>query len=155
MDIKDNHIINSESSFTAFVSNARAMFDEYKYSTFSKPRIGEDRSISQNSLLHVWVTEFIAEVAGVSVKAVKKSDIKATKRTLKKSYYNYSGHRFLIERIECKISGQSKNDYTSSADWSSGEMYQFLTWFQLEAANFGVILESKGRFKANQIKENA
>jgi hypothetical protein len=46
--------------------------------------------------------------------------------------------------------GKQRLDYTSSADWKTGEMFMVLTFMQLEAANQGVILESKGEFAKNQ-----
>ena len=57
---------------------------------------------------------------------------------------------WMIQDITNPFNGETKSDYTSSAGYKKGEMFMFLTWLQMMAANDGLILESKGEFAKNQ-----
>lgn len=148
--------INSDASLKAFLANVEALYKEYKYLTYGKPRIGVDRSLDQNALFHVWCTEWIAHTLGKHTKAVLKNEINGMKRTVKKMFLiAYPETKdWMIEVITDYTTGQSKKDYTSSADWKTGEMFMVLTFMQNEAANQGIILESKGEFAKNQREQN-
>ena len=146
---------NSESTFSAFITNARKLYDEHKYLTWPAPRIGPDRSLNQNSLLHVWLTEYAAHLARVDKRDVCKGLLAGMKRATKGRYYAYSGESFMVHTITDPLTGRSKQDYTSSKDWKRGEMFAVLTWLQMEAANDGLILESKGEFNKLQREQNS
>lgn len=147
-------IVNSERSKEEFKSYVDRMFAEHKWLTFSEPRIGEDRSILQNSLLHVWLTELAAHFAKCDKKEVTAGMVEGTKRTVKGCYYREFNEPWMVHQIVCPISGRTRMDYTSSASWKQGEMFHFLTWLQAFAAQHGCILESKGEYAKLQRTQN-
>ncbi len=152
----ESWVINSDSSLKAFIANVQSLYGEHKYITYGKPRIGVDRSLDQNALFHVWCTEWIAYKLGKHVKTVVKQELAGMKRTVKKMFllaYPES-KEWMIQVITDYTTGQSKKDYTSSADWKTGEMFMVLTFMQNEAANQGIILESKGEFAKNQREQS-
>ena len=61
----------------------------------------------------------------------------------------------MIHVVTDPKSGKTKKDYTSSADWKTGEMYQVLTFLQMESANDGLILEAKGQYAKLKREQNA
>lgn len=137
---------NSLSTLKAYIANVEALFAEHKYLTFPAPRIGADRSISQNSIWHVWLTEYAAHLARIDKRDVTKGMLAGMKRATKGRYYAHSSQSFMIHTIIDPKTQRSRNDYTSSKDWKRGEMFAVLEWLQFEAANDGLILESKGEF---------
>ena len=143
---------NSDLTLEACISNARKLYAEHKYLTWTMPRIGADRSMGQNSLLHVWLTEYAAHILRKDKRDVTKGELEGMKRATKGRYYTYSSDAFMIHTITDPVSGRSKRDYTSSKDWKRGEMFAVLEWLQLEAANDGLILEAKGEF--NKLKRD-
>ena len=142
--------VNSEPSWAAFVARARHEYDAHKYVTWSAPRIGPDRSLDQNALLHVWLTEAAAYYLSKPKAEVTPTDVESMKITVKRHYYAETGAPFMVELVSDIWRGKSKQSYTSSARWSRGEMFNVLTWFQMKAANDGLILESKGEFNKLQ-----
>ena len=143
---------NSAATLKAYIANVHSLFDEHKYLTFSAPRIGPDRSLSQNRLLHMWITQIVAEKLNISIKdaAKLKGSIEGTKSDLKGMFYRHSGHEWMVHNVKGELSGREKIAYTSSADWGRGEAFEFLTWMQLAAAGIGIVLESKGQFNKLQ-----
>ncbi len=144
--------VNSDLTLEAFISNARKLYAEHKYLTWAMPRIGADRSMGQNALLHTWITQIVAEKLNISIKdaAKMKGSIEGTKSDLKGMFYRHTGYSWMVHSVKGELSGREKIAYTSSADWGKGEAFEFLTWMQLAAAGIGVILESKGQFNKLQ-----
>jgi hypothetical protein len=143
-------IVNSLPCLAAFTKLCASLFDEHKFVTFTW-RIGEDRSLDQNSLLHVWLTEYAAHLGGIHKKAVTPGMIEFLKRKCKKAYYNHSGQSFMLTKLVDPATGEEgQTIYASSADYKRGEMFLFLTWLQNHAAEDGCILESRGEFKKLQ-----
>lgn len=138
--------VNSEHSELAYISYVKKMRAEHGYLTFPKPRIGADRSLDQNALFHVWATEYAAYLLKKSVKEVTKGELQGMKRIIKKRFNCHHPNNFMIHEIMDPFTGNSKKDYTSSADWKHGEMYMVLDWLQMLAANDGLVLEAKGQF---------
>ena len=147
--------IKNELSLTAFCANVKALYEEHQYITYAKPRIGASRSVSQNALLHMWCTSYAAQLLQKESKSVSKGELAGMKRTAKGRYYQHSQHDFLVHTVIDPFTGQSKKDYTSSADWKKGELFGFLQWLQLIAANDGLLLESTGEFKKIAEEQNA
>ena len=147
--------VNSEQTKNAYKAQVDRDFEEHKYLTYVPPRRGIDRSIDQNGLFHVWLTEWVAVLLNKHPKSVEENEVEGIKRTIKKLYLisNHGSRSWMVHEIEDYSTGKKKLDYTSSASWKTGEMYQVLTWMQLEGANQGIILESKGEFAKNQRKE--
>lgn len=157
-----NFTVNSEASKTAFFENVEAWYDEHKYLTFSMPRFGQDRSLTQNALFHVWCAEIVAHLMNVNPKTVARNELDGVKRTIKKTFYQAhpETHSWMIYEIRCPITGAKKKDFTSSASWKTGEMFMVLEWMQfwaIEPKNHKrepLILESKGEFAKKQRETN-
>jgi len=148
--------INSDNSLIAFIANVKSLYEKHKYLTYGKPRIGVDRSIDQNSLFHLWLSQWIAHMLGKDYKRVTKAELAGIKRTVKKLFLvaNPDTKDWMVHEIMDYSTGKTRKDYTSSSDWKTGEMFMVLSWMQLEAANQGVILESKGEFSKLQREQS-
>lgn len=149
----ESHTVNSEHSWTAFCANARALYDEHKYVTWSY-RIGPDRSLNQNALFYVWLTEYAAHLMGVDKKQITAGIVEGMKRTVKARFYAETNQSFMIHRVYSPLTRENKKDYTSSGKWKAGEMFMVLEWLQMSAANDGVILEAKGEYAKLKRKQD-
>lgn len=149
--------VNSTPSLTAYTAWVAKMLDEYKYLTFPKPRIGPDRSLDQNALFHVWCTEYCAFLLGKDKGKVTRGELAGTKRKAKQLYQQHKpeSRTWLVHDLVDPFSGDSRKDYTSSASWKRGEMFDLLTWLQMIAANDGFLLESKGEFEKLNREQHA
>lgn len=146
----ESYQTNSEPSFTGFMKHARDLYDQHKFVTWYW-RIGESRSLTQNSLFHVWLTELAAHLIKCHKDDITKGMIEGTKRTVKGLCYRTYGYEWLIHEVKCPITKRSKRDYTSSSTWLQGEMFIVLTFLQNYAASeHGLVLESKGEFNKLQ-----
>ena len=146
-------VVNSLTSLAAFIKHATALFKEHGYVTFTW-RIGKDRSLDQNALLHVWCTEYAAHLLTRHKKEVSEGELEGMKRIAKKNAYGEHGWDWLIHEVVNPFNPeQKKKDYTSSRKWKKGEMFLFLTWLQAKAADDGLVLESKGEYAKLQ-REN-
>ena len=146
MEMSESWVVNSDHTETAYIVNVKKMRAEHGYLTFTKPRIGKDRSIDQNKLLHVWATEYAAHLLDKSTKAVTKGELAGMKFEIKKRFNHHHVNNFMTHTVYNPLTKQSKKDYTSSKDWKRGEIYLVLDWLQLYAANDGLVLEAKGVF---------
>jgi hypothetical protein len=142
--------VNSDYKLTAYIEHVKKLYAEHKYLTFPAPRIGADRSLDQNALLHVWITEYVAEKLSINKREITPAHIESMKRAIKGKFYNETGEPWMIHELTNPFTGEKKKDFTSSRRWKRGEMFMFLTWMQAAAANDGVILESKGEFNKLQ-----
>lgn len=148
--------INSLASRQAFNKYVDDLYRDHKYITFGAPRIGADRSIDQNSLFHVWLSEYCAFTLKVHKKEVSKGLIQGMKDLVKQRFTARFPDSFswMVYDVINPITKECRRDYTSSKTWKSGEMFQVLTWFQMTAAEDGCILESKGNFAKLQRTSN-
>ena len=154
--MSESWTINSAYSLAAFNKHVDLLYDQHKYITFSAPRIGADRSISQNALFHVWATEYVAWKLNITSKEVSKGLLAGMKLIIKKRYTaaHPDSVAWMVHDVVNPFNGKSKRDYTSSADWLHGEMFTVLCWLQMVAADDGLILESKGAFAKAQREHN-
>lgn len=136
--------INSPSTLRAFHDHVDRLYGQHKYITFPTPRIGADRSITQNALFHVWLTEFAAHLANCNKKEVSDGMIEGIKKSVKGMFYRETGYEWMIHKVICPLTKREKTDYTSSKSWKHGEMFMVLNWLQFFASKHGCILESKG-----------
>jgi len=152
----ESFTINSLPSLAAFHKYVEDQYAEHKYITFVPPRVGPDRSLSQNAIFHAWITLYIAFRLKKRKEDVTKGEIEGTKRIIKRRFTatHPGSHVWMVHKIVNIFSGESRNEYTSSASWKRGECYMVLTWFQMVAAEDGLILESKGEFAKGQQEEN-
>lgn len=150
----ESWVINSDTALKAFVANVEKLYAEHKYITYSAPRIGADRSLGQNALFHVWITDFGCHLAKCHFSQFSDSMLEGTKRSVKGFFYREHPYEWMIHEVKCPITKRSKKDYTSSKKWKQGEMFLVLTWLQNFAANYGCVLESKGEFAKLQREQN-
>ena len=148
-------VVNSPGSLVLFGIFAKRLFLERKYITFTW-RIGEDRSLDQNALFHVWCTEWAAFLLSKHKKTVTREELAGMKKIVKREFYLERGYSWLVMRpVNPRTQEQGQAEYSSSADWKLGEMFEVLTWVQLRAAHDGLILESKGQFNKLQREQIA
>lgn len=152
----ESFTINSITSLSAFRKYTEDLFKEHGYITFSAPRIGADRSMDQNALLHVWITEYLALKLKKDKRDVSEGEKEGMKRIIKKEFTSThpACYQWMVYLVINPLTGYSRKDYTSSKSWKRGEMYLVLTWFQMVAADEGIILESKGQFNKLQRESN-
>lgn len=152
----ESFTINNETSLQAFIKYAGSLYESHKYITFSAPRIGADRSMDQNALFHVWATEYAAYRLRKDKRDVSDGELDGTKRIIKKHFTaaHPEAYGFMVYELVNPLTGEKKKDYTSSKTWKRGEMFMVLNWFQMVAAQDGLILESKGQFEKLQRKQH-
>ena len=139
-------VVNSALSLAACIQWITRMFSEHKYVTFVM-RVGADRSLDQNALLHVWLTEYAAHLLNKSKKAVTEAELEGIKKIAKRKYYAHSGAEWmLVSPIDPWTGVEEKQALRSSKNYTRGEMFLFLTWLQNTAANDGLVLESRGEY---------
>lgn len=146
-------VLNSLPAKVAFFKVVDDLWEQHKYLTFSEPRIGPDRSLTQNNLFHLWATDCWFYYQSLPKGKIQPDELDSIKRSLKKRCYGETGWPWLSHVIVDVFGGpdaEPKKDFKSSADYSRGEMFDFLTWLQMRAAQDGLILESKGEFAKNQ-----
>ena len=142
--------VNSIQKRDAYKAQIDRWFSEYPYLTFGAPRIGEDRSIDQNSLFHVWLTELAAFLTPCHTKEVTAGMLEGIKKSVKGLFYRENPYEWMVHKVICPLTKREKTDYTSSKTWKCGEMYLVLTWLQIFAGQQGCVLESKGEFAKRQ-----
>lgn len=145
--MSEHWIVNSDHTEAAFIANLRKLREKHGYITFGAPRIGKDRSLDQNALFHVWVTEYAAHLLDKSKKEVTRGELAGMKRIIKQRFNAANPNNFMIHDVVDPFTGNTKRDYTSSADWKVGEIFMVMEWLQLHAANDGLILESLGQYE--------
>ena len=149
--------INSATSRMAFNKWVDDLQREHGYITFSAPRIGADRSLNQNALFHVWLTEYVAFRLKIHKKEVSEGLLQGMKDLVKQRFTASfpDSFKWMVYEVICPLTKEvARMDYTSSKTWKSGEMFQVLTWFQMTAAEDGLILESIGKFAKLQRTSN-
>ena len=146
--------VNSEHSEAAYIAHIKALRLEHGYLTFSPPRVGKDRSLTANALFHVWCGDYAAHLLKKHKSKVTKGEMEGMKRIIKKRYNVSHSNNFMVHDVVNPFGGESRKDYTSSADWKSGEMFVVMEWLQMYAANDGLILESIGQYDKLKRKAN-
>lgn len=146
----DYFTVNSIQSCEAYKKQVERWFDEHGYLTFPEPRIGPDRSLDQNALFHVFLTDAAAYYLSKHKKDVTPTDVESMKITVKRHFYGATRQAFMVETIADIWGTKTKETFTSSKRWKRGEMFMVLEWLQNKAAQDGLILESKGEFAKNQ-----
>lgn len=104
-------------------------------------------SLPQKALKAIWIRELCGSVFKKKPNEASEAEYEGMNRYLKMACNADTKQSFLLREIVNPANGQSKNEVTSSAKWSPGEMTFFLDWVQRYGAEKGVILEAKGEFK--------
>lgn len=143
-------LVNSPVSLLAFGSFLANLFKEHKYLTLTW-RIGQDRSLDQNALLHVWLTEYAAFLLNKRKESVTEAELEGIKKIAKRRYYAETGAQWMVILPVDPFTGElGKPALRSSKNYTRGEMFAFLTWLQMTAAGDGLTLESKGQYAKMQ-----
>jgi len=144
-------VVDSLISLTAFCAFVKTLFGKGKYITFTW-RLGADRSLDQNAIFYVWLTEWAAHLAGISKKEVMPQMVEFLKRKVKKRYYLETGNSWMLDKLVNPETGEDSGIiYKSSADYGMGEMFLLLSWMQMTAAEeHALVLESRGQFSKLQ-----
>ena len=149
----EHYVINSEHTKQSYIKRICDWYEEHRYLTCDKPRFGADRSLGQNSLFHVWLTELAAHFADCSKKSVTDGMIEGMKRHVKRMCYQSNGWQFMVHKVTCPETGDEKTDFRSSAKWLQPEAFQVLTWMQAHYEfEHQITLESKGEY--NQLQKS-
>lgn len=142
----DHFIVNSLPSLAAFNKLCNDMLSEHRYLTFTW-RIGPDRSLPQNALFHVWLTEYAGYLLKKRKEDVTEGELDGMKRTVKREYYLETGLSHLVYRlVNPRNPAENRMEYTSSANWKQGEMKAALDWIAMKASQDGLVLEAKGEY---------
>jgi hypothetical protein len=152
--VSRDYLVNSEQSKNLYIKRINELWDKgkedpkYRYMSFPAPRLGEDRSISMNSLFHVWLTEYAAHLLRCDKRDISAGILEGMKRKVKERYYQTTQADFMVHVVVNPFDvSTKKKDYTSSAGWKTGEMKDVLDKMQMYAAEDGLVLESKGEHK--------
>ncbi len=148
-------VVDSLMAFKAFCAWVWEQWQEHKYLTFAM-RIGKDRSLDQNALLHVWLTLYAAHLLHTDRRHVSEPVLEGIKSKAKRKYYADTGAEWmLIAPVDPWTGTEEKRVLRSTANYKTGEMFLFLTWLQNTAANDGLVLESKGQYAKLQREQAA
>ena len=145
--------VNSDRKLELYIESIRKLYDEHKYLTFTKPRIGSDRSLPMNALFHKWLRLWLAHLFKKDPKLVDVDELAGIKNTFKDCYYRQTGYPWLVHRVTNYRTMIETTEYTSSSTWKREEMYDALRNMQMRAAQSGCILESVGEFNKLKKKE--
>lgn len=146
----ESWVVNSEHTKKAFIAKVEADYAEHKYLTYAPPRIGADRSLTQNGLMHQWLTDFGCHLAKCHYTEFTDGMMEGMKKTAKGLFYREYPFEWMVHEVKCPLTNRVKTDYTSSSSWKHGEMFLVLTFMQNFAATKGCVLESKGQFAKYQ-----
>lgn len=139
-------VINSDHALMAACAQLTELYRKHRYITIPPVRIGVDRSVSQNSLAHMWLTECAAHYLSKHKKDVTPTDLEGMKRAAKARFYVEHKQPWMVHWIYNPWTNDKRKDYTSSASWKTGEMTMFLDWLQSVAATDGIVLEAIGEY---------
>ena len=112
------------------------------------------RSLDQNALYWVWVTEFAQHLLNKKkISAAEKEDMAYT---LQRHCYAAMGWDWLLTTPVDLLTGKpGKPQRKSTTKMLKGEMTLYLEWVQSAAADRGLILESVGEYAELQASQNA
>lgn len=144
--------VNSDASLEACKKWLSDLYAEHKYLTVAKPRLGKDRSLTQNNLFHAWITEMVAWSERKDSRDVDDSEKLSMKKHVKKKFLQSypECYSWVVIEYKDRETKQVKKDLRSSAKYKTGEMFMMLTFMQDWCAMAGLHLESKGEFAKKQ-----
>jgi hypothetical protein len=126
------------------------LYDQHKYITYGKPRIGKDRSLPSNALSHVWydyADKMLSEQIGVTRRYCKlhfgvpimRAESEDFRRKYDKVVKPHDYETKLLEIMDI---------LTVTSLMSREQMHRYLTAVQVHYANErGLVLEAKGEFQ--------
>src|SRR5690554_3085953 len=121
-------------AWAAFLVWGLSLFEQWKYVTFTV-RLGADRSLDQNALLHVWLTEYAAYLLKKDKRSVTKAEVEGMKKHVKKVFWVERRESWMLFNPINPATGEvMPMQFQSSSDYKVPEMFQFLSWLQMKAA---------------------
>jgi hypothetical protein len=150
----EEFIVNSRATLAAAHTRLIDNFDKHKHTVYKVVNC-EEGTLPMNSLVHVWLREFAADLARCHIREVTEGMMDGIKRSVKGWFYQETQEPWMIHEVWCPLTGRRKKDYTSRKDWKKGEKLMFMSWLQMFAAQRGTILESKGEYADAVKKQNA
>jgi hypothetical protein len=147
-------VVNSDVGLINAVNVVTELYNKNRWITITDIRIGADRSLDQNALFHVFLTDAAAYYLSKHKKDVTPTEIESMKLTVKRHFYAETAQAFMVEEVQDIWRHKSKVAYTSSKRWKRGEMYMVLEWFQAKAARDGLVLEAIGEYARLKRGEN-
>lgn len=145
--------VNSRATLAAAHQRLDDNFTKHKHTLYKELQC-EEGTLSMNSLAHVWLRQFAADLAKCHVRDVTDGMVEGIKKSTKGWFYRETAERFMVHTVWCPLTNRSKTDYTSMATWLKGEKLMFMNWLQVFAAQRGTILESKGEYENAVKKQN-
>ena len=159
-ETKQPFVINGDQAEEKYFAFIRDLRKEHPYLIVKYPRFGEQRSLTANSLLHVWIRDAAAFYLSKPLDEVTDLDMDAMKISLKVHCLldNPNFKEYLIVDLPDPMGKKCETDigqqrYASSKHWGRDGMHHIMTWFQIRAAFDGLTLESKGKFKERQLSQ--
>jgi len=141
-------LIRNELQLEHFIGDVTDLFKKHKRLLFEFPEVGgEDRSMDQNALFHVWIKQYAAHLLKKSPQLVATGEMEGMKRHAKIMFYKDTRNEWMLNKIVNPKTGESKNDVRSTKGLSKAQMFEFMEWLQAMAATDGLILESKGEYQ--------
>jgi len=147
--------VNSEPSWTVFVSDSRALYEKHKHVTWAAPRIGEDRSLDQNALSHVWygqVDKEAPEVIGTTRRYCKLHFGVPILRAEEPSFQELYDRAIKPFDYETKL--EIMEIMTVTSLMSRDQMYRYMSTMQVHYAEQGIVLKAKGEYAKLKREQN-
>jgi len=150
----ESFTINSDTSYTAFCKHVKGLYEEHHYITYSKPRIGADRSLPANGLSHVWydfADKMLTEQIGTTRRYCKLHYGVPIMRGEDDAFRAAYDKAIKPHNYEDKLGFMDFWPVTSLM--SREQMCRYLTAVQVHyASERGLVLESTGEFAKHQRK---
>lgn len=116
----------------------------------------ERKSVEQLGLVHVWFRVYASEAWGVSMSSLSEDEQRRIKTSFKRQCYAQTHYDFILQPTTDVLTGEKGRELRSIESYDMGELYLFMDWMQMYAANNGVTLEARGehaRLKAKSLGE--
>lgn len=139
-------IVKCDHSYREFVEFISEQYKKDKYLVISY-KTGRQRSLPQSNLFHMWVRKWAAHYHKCEPKQVTKKQFTDWKLTLKALYYVDSHDQEMIYVPTNMATGEeAKAQFQSTAELSTGSMFNFMEFVQNYAAEHGCLLDASGEY---------
>lgn len=148
------HTVNSEHSKLCMHKWVDDLYEEHKYVTFDYPKIGAARSLSANSLSHIWYNiadKMLSDQVGDNRRYCKLHfGVPILRGECEKFRSAYDK---AIKPFDYSIKLQLMDFWPVTSIMSREQMGRYLTAVQIHyASNHALVLESRGEFNELQRK---
>lgn len=144
--------IASLKQLEAFNEHNKKLLEKHKIITYDEPVYGAVRSLDQNALFHMWMRQVTAQMLGKKVSDIDEGELEGTKRRFKLWFYKEAGQHWIVHTVLDSFTGESKKDVRSTSRFTKGQMFMFMEFVQDKAAEYSIMLESKGEYASLQMR---